>query len=186
MDPHTPESAEVNKKHLNKLAKQLLETNFDDLPQRKKKILEYIAEGESIARNPNRVYSAQLTFGDRVADFVAQIGGSWPFIFVSIICLGAWMLINSPKYGNVTFDPFPYIFLNLMLSMLAAFQAPVIMMSQNRQSDKDRIDANTHYEVSLKMELEIKQLLNRIDELEEKIDSELIEKFSMRNEDSLK
>lgn len=104
------------------------------------------------------------TFGDKMADNLAKFAGSWGFISVFITILSLWILYNSVK-GNGSFDPYPFILLNLVLSCIAAIQAPVIMMSQNRQEEKDRIRARNDYEVNLKSELIIEDLHYKIDEL---------------------
>ena len=96
-------------------------------------------------RDVNQVFDERLTFGERLADRVAAVGGSWSFIIGFGLFLVAWALLNTVVLVGHAFDPFTFIFLNLMLSMLAALQAPIIMMSQNRQAAKDRLDANTDY-----------------------------------------
>jgi uncharacterized membrane protein/uncharacterized membrane protein YeaQ/YmgE (transglycosylase-associated protein family) len=117
------------------------------------------------SRDPNLTFDAQSTFGQRVADKVALVGGSWAFIGVFGIILVAWMAMNQEM--DRPFDPFPYILLNLVLSCLAALQAPVIMMSQNRQALKDRSDARTDYEVNVRAEMEILSLHTKLDLLRE-------------------
>ena len=107
----------------------------------------------------------KATFGERLADRVARFGGSWTFIMIFVAILLTWTLLNTEILGKTAFDPFPYIFLNLMLSMVAALQAPVIMMSQNRQSTKDRHMALHDYEINLKAETEILALHEKIDAL---------------------
>jgi len=122
--------------------------------------------------NPNEVADEQETFGDRVADGVARFGGSWAFIFAFGGVLLAWVAINTILIRNVgkePFDPYPFILLNLFLSMLAAIQAPVIMMSQNRQDARDRIRSELDYQVNLKAELEIMQLHEKFDRLREEL-----------------
>jgi uncharacterized membrane protein len=116
--------------------------------------------------------SADRTFGERVADAVAAFGGSWPFIFLALAAISVWMLINVSLARP--FDPYPYILLNLVLSCLAALQAPIIMMSQNRQAARDRLDAQHDYEVNLKAELEIVALHSKLDEIREQKWAELI------------
>jgi len=117
--------------------------------------------------NPNEVADEQQTFGDRVADGVARFGGSWAFIFAFASVLLVWVVINTLLVmGKEPFDPFPFILLNLFLSMLAAIQAPVIMMSQNRQDARDRIRSELDYQVNLKAELEIMQLHEKFDGLQ--------------------
>jgi uncharacterized membrane protein/uncharacterized membrane protein YeaQ/YmgE (transglycosylase-associated protein family) len=117
------------------------------------------------SRDPNLTFDEQSTFGQRVADRVAQVGGSWTFIGLFFIALAAWMALNQEL--DRPFDPYPYILLNLMLSCLAALQAPVIMMSQNRQAAKDRSDARTDYEVNVRAEMEILTLHTKLDLLRE-------------------
>jgi uncharacterized membrane protein len=118
-----------------------------------------------ISRDAADVADERATTGDKLADRVAAVGGSWGFIIAFGIVLFGWMLLNSGilQHWGLAFDPYPYIFLNLMLSMLAAIQAPVIMMSQNRQAAKDRLAASLDYEVNLRTELEILRLHEKID-----------------------
>jgi uncharacterized membrane protein len=114
-------------------------------------------------RDVNEVFDQRLTFGDRLADRVAAIGGSWNFIIGFGLFMVAWAVLNTVVLTRHPFDPFPFIFLNLMLSMLAALQAPVIMMSQNRQAAKDRLDMRLDYETNLRSEAEIASLHEKID-----------------------
>ena len=111
----------------------------------------------------NRLFDERLTFGERLADKVAAIGGSWGFIVGFGLFLIAWAVLNTVVLVRHAFDPFPFIFLNLMLSMLAALQAPIIMMSQNRQAAKDRLEARLDYETNLRSEAEIAALHEKID-----------------------
>jgi uncharacterized membrane protein len=101
-----------------------------------------------VTRDPNVVFDERLTFGERLADRVAAFGGSWTFIIIFLAAIAVWMLRNAET--AVPFDPYPFILLNLVLSCVAALQAPIIMMSQNRQAAKDRLDAQHDYEVNLK------------------------------------
>ena len=122
--------------------------------------------------NPNEVADERETFGERVADGVARFGGSWVFIFFFGGILLTWVVINTiliRSVGKEPFDPYPFILLNLFLSMLAAIQAPVIMMSQNRQDSRDRIRSELDYQVNLKAELEIMQLHEKFDRLREEL-----------------
>jgi len=120
--------------------------------------------------NPNEVADERETFGERVADGVARFGGSWAFIFAFATVLLSWVAINTILImGKDAFDPYPFILLNLFLSMLAAIQAPVIMMSQNRQDARDRIRSELDYQVNLKAELEIMQLHDKFDRLCEEL-----------------
>ena len=114
---------------------------------------------------PNQSFEAQSTFGQRVADKVALFGGSWTFIGLFFIAMISWMTINQEMAR--AFDPYPFILLNLVLSCLAALQAPVIMMSQNRQSAKDRSDAKNDYEVNVRAEMQIVALHTKLDALRE-------------------
>jgi uncharacterized membrane protein len=118
---------------------------------------------DSSLKNPNAVFDARLTIGQRLADGVAAFGGSWTFILLFAAVMTVWLIVNAR--ATRPFDPFPFILLNLVLSCLAAMQAPVIMMSQNRQATKDRIDAQHDYEVNLRAELEIVALHAKLDEL---------------------
>jgi uncharacterized membrane protein len=158
------------KANINILAQQLLHKGLESLSEREKLVIKSIANRVHISRNVRKDYEAQYSFGQRLADKVASFGGSWAFIilFGGILCI--WIALNTYilVHWNRVFDPYPYILLNLMLSMIAAFQAPIIMMSQNRQAAKDRADAVHDYEVNLKAELEIMTLHEKMDALREK------------------
>ena len=121
-------------------------------------------------RNINVEMDEQMTFGQRVADKVATFGGSWTFIFIFLSFLLGWMILNSILLvrlrSGAEFDPYPYILLNLMLSMTAALQAPIIMMSQNRSSEKDRLAAENDFRVNLKSELMLEELTRRMERLQ--------------------
>ncbi|HEY9234596.1 MULTISPECIES: DUF1003 domain-containing protein [Phenylobacterium] len=117
-----------------------------------------------ISKNINDAFQDRLTFGQRLADQVATFGGSWTFIIAFGLALAIWVGGNL-LLRRAAFDPYPFIFLNLMLSMLAAVQAPIIMMSQNRQAAKDRLDAAHDYEVNLKCEIEIMALHDKLDQM---------------------
>ena len=161
---------------LRNLADKLLHKSFDELSDIEQHIIKRIAERTHISRNTNREFYEQQTFGQRIADRVASFGGSWPFIIIFITTLIIWVVANLLLISRrgTTFDPYPFILLNLFLSMLAALQAPVILMSQNRQAAKDRLDAKHDYEVNLKAELEIMELHNKLDTLREKQWTELL------------
>lgn len=141
------------------------------LDPQERRVLEHLAKQCVTSRNADDIADESSTYWDRLADRVAAIGGSWPFIFTSLVVLVAWMLLNTGVLArwHVQFDPFPYVFLNLILSMVAALQAPVIMMSQNRAAAKDRVAAGHDYEVNLRAELEIVQLHKRIDDMHEEV-----------------
>lgn len=117
-----------------------------------------------ISKDINDTFQDKLTFGQRLADQVASFGGSWTFIIIFGLFLAAWVASNV-LLRRAAFDPYPFIFLNLMLSMLAAVQAPIIMMSQNRQAAKDRLDVTHDYEVNLKSEIEIMALHDKLDQI---------------------
>ena len=112
----------------------------------------------------NEAFDDRQSFGDRLADRVAEFGGSWTFLIAFGLFLVTWTLLNLVLRRDA-FDPYPFIFLNLMLSMIAAAQAPIIMMSQNRQASKDRLDAGNDYQVNLKAEIEIMALLDKVEHL---------------------
>ncbi len=122
-----------------------------------------------VSRNVNEIAEEQMTFGQRVADKVADTIGSWRFIITQSIILTFWIILNVTAWIN-HWDPYPFILLNLMLSFQAAYAGPVIMMSQNRQSSKDRLAAEVDHQVNTKAELEIGLLMRRIDELEKNIE----------------
>jgi uncharacterized membrane protein len=151
------------------LSERLLKKSFETLTRPEQEVIRRIADRMHVSRNVNQVYEQQMTFGQRLADQIAAFGGSWTFIIIFGSVLLLWIILNSVILLRVgkPFDPFPYIFLNLILSMLAAIQAPVIMMSQNRQAVKDRLDATHDYEVNLKAELEIMELHQKVDLLRE-------------------
>jgi uncharacterized membrane protein len=128
------------------------------------RIIHSLSHNHTIARNIAKEYETSTTFGNRVADRVVSFGGSWKFLIGFFVFLSLWLAINSYwLFSDQPFDPYPYILLNLVLSCLAAIQAPLIMMSQNRQEAKDRLRAEHDYEVNLKAEIEIRQLNNKID-----------------------
>src|SRR5215204_3763263 len=147
------------------LARQLLDSGLTRLSEREQRVILHIAKRSHVARNVNSVLEEQQTLGERLADRVAQFGGSWTFITIFTGMLMAWIVLNSVALVRIGggFDPYPYIFLNLILSMVAALQAPVILMSQNRQAARDRLAASLDYEVNLKAEVEIMALHDKLD-----------------------
>ncbi|HQU83842.1 MAG TPA: DUF1003 domain-containing protein [Pyrinomonadaceae bacterium] len=140
-----------------------------------KKVISSLVKRKPTARNISKEADDERTFGERVADKVAAFGGSWTFIFIFAGILIAWVFLNSFLLLNRAFDPFPYILLNLFLSMIAALQAPIIMMSQNRQAARDRLDAAHDYEVNMKAEMEIRFLHEKLDDLREQKWLQLVE-----------
>ena len=147
------------------LAQQLLHAGPGQLPERDRRIIARVARRLHI-RNLNQVFEERSTVGERLADRVAAVGGSWGFISGFGMFLVAWAVINGVVLVGHAIDPYPFIFLNLLLSMLAAVQAPIIMMSQNRQAAKDRLAAALDYEVNLKTEIAIAELHAKMDRLQ--------------------
>jgi uncharacterized membrane protein len=163
-------------KKVDELTTKLLGSEFSSLDERAKRVAQIVAEGRRIVRNVNEEYEKETTFGQRAADRVASFGGSWTFVGLFAAVMILWIALNAffIMSRGKTFDPYPYILLNLFLSMLAAIQAPVILMSQNRHSDKDRLNAEHDYEVNLKAELDIMLLHEKMDLLREKQWEELL------------
>ncbi|EOS8094750.1 DUF1003 domain-containing protein [Enterococcus hirae] len=128
-------------------------------------MLEQLKNKQIISQNLNTMINQKATFGQKSADAIAKFGGSWPFIFLFVVILGSWILLNTLHFFGLSFDRYPFILLNLVLSCLAAIQAPIIMMSQNRQAARDRIAADHDYQTNLKAELEISLLHEKIDYL---------------------
>lgn len=159
---------------LNDIAETLMGTPYAALDQRSRKVVRHIAGRKHIARNTASQFDAKTTLGQRAADAVAHFGGSWTFIGIFAAIMVAWVVLNSFILAGYRFDTYPYILLNLFLSMLASIQAPIILMSQNRHAEKDRLDAEHDYEVNLKAELEIMLLHEKIDALRQGQWSELL------------
>jgi uncharacterized membrane protein len=146
------------------LGQLLLDGGLSALSERERRVITTIARRQHVTQNVNRAVDAGQTLGDRVADRVAGFGGSWAFILIFVGLLIAWVGGNTlavTHYG-AALDSYPFIFLNLILSMVAALQAPIILMSQNRQAARDRIASALDYEVNLKAELEIMGLHDMI------------------------
>lgn len=142
----------------------MLEEEKGELTQLEEDVLRSLREQDLLSSNVNEDYSDSLTLGERLADRLATFGGSWTFIIIFAAVLTGWTAWNAWR-GSQAFDPFPFILLNLILSCLAALQAPVIMMSQNRQEAKDRLRAENDYLVNLKSELEVRHLNEKMDYL---------------------
>jgi uncharacterized membrane protein len=145
------------------LAETLLATPLAELAERERKVVDKALHRLAVSKPVFRGAEANLTIGQRLADDVARVGGSWTFIIGFAIFLAAWATWNGQ--AGRAFDPYPFIFLNLLLSMLAAIQAPIIMMSQNRQAARDRLQAEQDFEINLKAELEIMALHAKLDRL---------------------
>ena len=154
---------------LNKLrgryVEKILEEEKGQLTSFDKEVLESIINKDLLSKNVNQDFDEKLTLGERLSDNIAQFGGSWTFISLFGFFLIVWMIINVVVITVHPFDPYPFILLNLILSCIAAIQAPIIMMSQNRQEDKDRKRATHDYQVNLKAEIEIRQINDKIDHL---------------------
>jgi uncharacterized membrane protein len=146
------------------LAEALMATRIEEMPKRERAVVDRAAKRLAVSRPVHREFEKSLTFGQRLADHVAIIGGSWWFISGFGLFLICWAILNTAMLVR-PFDAYPFIFLNLLLSMLAAIQAPIIMMSQNRQAARDRVQAGQDFEINLKAELEILALHVKIDRL---------------------
>jgi uncharacterized membrane protein len=156
------------------LAAKFLEARGES-GESEQRVIERLTRRLHISRNTRREFEQSLTFGQRLADRIAVFGGSWTFILLFLAVLVSWIVMNTVVLAGKGFDAYPYIFLNLILSMLAALQAPVIMMSQNRHAAHDRVAAEHDYEVNLKSELEILALHQKIDALREEQWTELVQ-----------
>ncbi|MEQ1523941.1 MAG: DUF1003 domain-containing protein [Aestuariivirga sp.] len=155
------------------LAQRLLDMGFDKMTAHERNVIERVAKRVAVSRNINVEHEKSYTFGERLADRVASFGGSWTFLILFSAVIIGWVVLNTVMLAG-GFDPYPYILLNLFLSMLASIQAPVIMMSQNRQAAKDRLSAAHDYEVNLKAEIEIMALHEKLDEIRAKDLTELL------------
>ena len=144
---------------------EVLESEKGELSALEDQVVKSLRDQEILSENLNVEFDLQLTFGQRIADRVAEFGGSWTFMLAFGGVLLLWIAVNSLAMLRQPFDPYPYILLNLVLSCLAAMQAPIIMMSQNRQEAKDRLRAEHDYQVNLKAELEIRHLTWKMDQL---------------------
>jgi uncharacterized membrane protein len=144
---------------------KLLEDEIGELSKLEREVLESLKKSEILAKNVEPEIDETLTFGQRLADRIADFGGSWTFILTFLFFIGSWICINMYLLLTKSFDPYPFILLNLILSCVAAFQAPVIMMSQHRQEARDRSRSEHDYQVNLKAELEIRQLHEKLDHL---------------------
>ncbi len=147
------------------LARRWFPHRQQHLSETENRVLQSAIDQTPVSRDVGQTYDKGLSVGDRLADSIARVGGSWGFIIAFLGFLVLWSAVNTLVLATHAFDPYPFIFLNLLLSMLAAIQAPVIMMSQNRQAARDRLDAEHDYEVNLKAEIEIMALHEKLDEL---------------------
>jgi len=154
---------------LNRIRHEIVEQGMiqenGELNALQQEVLRSMKENELLAKNVNAEFESHLSFGDRLADKVAEFGGSWRFIILFLSIMAIWIGINTVALFTKPFDPYPYILLNLVLSCMASIQAPVIMMSQNRQEERDRLRSEEDFRTNLKAELEVRHLNAKIDEL---------------------
>jgi len=145
--------------------KEVLKDELGELTDLDREVVESLREHELVSSNIAKEFDRELTFGERVSDHMADFGGSWKFLLIFAGVLVVWIITNSVLIATHVFDPYPFILLNLILSCLAAVQAPIIMMSQNRAETRDRLRAENDYKINLKAELEIRHLHEKIDHL---------------------
>src|SRR5947199_870845 len=145
--------------------KEVLEDEVGELSDHDQEVVESLEQHEILSSDISKQFEKKLTFGERLSDHIASFGGSWRFIILFGAVLFGWIILNAIFLLNRGFDPYPFILLNLILSCLAAIQAPIIMMSQNRAEARDRLRAENDYKVNLKAELEIRHLHEKIDHL---------------------
>jgi len=146
-----------------KYVEEVLKEGLGEIATLQSGMLDSLKEHELLSRNINIAFAEELTFWERLSDKVAAWGGSWTFILSFLVFTGLWFAVNSYIWIFRPFDPYPYIFLNLVFSLMAAVQAPIILMSQNRQDAKDRLRSEYDYRINLKAELEIRHLNEKMD-----------------------
>jgi len=145
--------------------KEVLQEEIGELSALDNEVIESLQQHEILSSNLSKQFERKLTFGERLSDRIAEFGGSWKFLITFGAVLLIWIVGNGVVIVTRAFDPYPFILLNLILSCLAAVQAPIIMMSQNRAEARDRLRAENDYKVNLKAELEIRHLHEKIDHL---------------------
>ena len=153
------------RKYRNAYLFRIMEDEKGELTKLETDVIEKLTDYETISTNIDKEFDAHFTFGERLSDKIASFGGSWRFIIIFGSILFIWIGINSYFLLSQPFDPYPFILLNLILSCVAAIQAPIIMMSQNRQETRDRKRAEEDYKINLKSELELRQLHQKVDHL---------------------
>jgi uncharacterized membrane protein len=158
-------SAEQLAEYRTRYVTELLQAERGELTKLDEAVAASLAKSELIAANTDDTFEGKRTFGEKLSDNLAKFGGSWMFLICFGAALAIWIAYNAARGENGAFDPFPFILLNLILSCLAAVQAPVIMMSQRRQETKDRLRARNDYQINLKAELEIRHLHEKVDHL---------------------
>jgi uncharacterized membrane protein len=144
---------------------EMLRDESGDISAIEQRVADSLATNEMLAENVEEGFNEKRTFGEMVSDQLASFGGSWLFILSFLMLLGIWIAFNLARGDQAAFDPYPFILLNLILSCVAALQAPIIMMSQKRQEAKDRLRSLNDYQVNLKAELEIRHLHEKLDHL---------------------
>src|SRR5438874_7470091 len=172
--------------------REVLQDEIGELSTLDQEVIESLHEHEILSSDISKQFETKLTFGERLSDRIASFGGSWRFIILFGTVLFGWIILNAIFLLDRGFDPYPFILLNLILSCLAAIQAPIIMMSQNRGEARDRMRAENDYKVNLKAELEIRHLHEKIDHLLrrqynrlfeiQQIQIELLEEISQKRE----
>jgi uncharacterized membrane protein len=172
--------------------KEVLEDEIGELSALDHEVIQSLQEHEILSSDISKQFERKLTFGERLSDHIAEFGGSWKFLITFGAVLLIWICVNGVVLATRAFDPYPFILLNLILSCLAAVQAPIIMMSQNRAEARDRLRAENDYKVNLKAELEIRHLHEKIDHLLrrqynrlfeiQQIQIELLEELSRKRE----
>lgn len=167
------------------VAQSIFNGDWEQLTPHEREVIQGVMARISGPRNVNKEFTARRTFGERASDAIAAFGGSWTFILIFFAALVFWTVVNTEILGPLheAFDPYPYIFLNLMLSMLAAIQAPIIMMSQNRQSAKDRLDAEIDHSVNVRAELTIREISERLRMIEQMIAITAFERVDQQGND---
>jgi uncharacterized membrane protein len=145
--------------------KEVLQDEIGELSALDNEVIESLQQHEILSSNISKQFEKELTFGEKLSDSIAAFGGSWTFIIFFSVVLLVWVVVNSFLLATRAFDPYPYILMNLFLSALAALQAPVIMMSQNRSEARDRLRGENDYKINLKAELEIRHLHEKVDHL---------------------
>ncbi len=167
--PDLPDNAQISVKQLDRLrgryVESLLQNERGEISSLEREVIESLERHETLAEDTEHEYEEHRTIGEKMADGVASFGGSWVFIISFFLFLSVWMAINLALGEKSAFDVYPFILLNLVLSCLAAIQAPIIMMSQKRQEAKDRVRSQNDYQINLKAELEIRHLHEKVDHL---------------------
>ncbi|GMV62003.1 MAG: hypothetical protein AMXMBFR74_11720 [Parvibaculum sp.] len=167
--PDLSPDARICRDHLNRFrdlyVRRAIEADKGQLDELESEVLRSLKENDIVAENAEEIFEGTLTLGERLSDVIASFGGSWRFIIFFGAVLFGWIALNVVGLFARPFDPYPFILLNLVLSCLAALQAPIIMMSQNRQEARDRIRAKNDYKINLKAELEIRHLHEKLDHL---------------------